>query len=364
MKKIAIVYSGGRQWGGIETYLKNLFMLYDRQRMHLFLISLGEWDLTRELEQQGLSEDLRVLSAKRLRLRTLRDLRRAMVDTSAGLIVSQGVVANAYARIVSLWTKVPNLTVVHSKLELDYPRAMIRWLYGLIDRILRAGTTSYVAVSGYLKDQLVRSGVDPAKVQVIYNGIGKPAEKDADDAPRDTHLLVSVGRLHRVKNYDSLVKAMALLPTDTSLTIWGEGHERSALESLVEQLGLTQRVRLPGKYEGGIGVALAGADIYLQPSWSEGFGLALTEAMIYAKPVVIAPYGGLLEQVRDKVTGLVTKDGSPESIAEAVRVLLDDPELARRLGLAGKKDAERTCDIGLWLENITQAFSRAASESV
>lgn len=384
MKKIAIVYSGGRQWGGIETYLANLFRLYDRRQLRLFLISLGEWELTNQLEHDGLSDDLWVLNAGRARIRTVFDIRRVIADTQAELIVSQGVVANAYGRLAALTTGVPNLTVVHSDLDLDYPNPLARWLYKLSDRILRVATTRYIAVSGHLRNQVVRSGVDPEKIRVVYNGVDTSTgprlgtslppsaaqttasaadDEDASSAGRsDEILLVSVGRLHAVKNFDALVKAMRLLPDNVELTIWGEGEERSSLEGLVDQLGLNSRVRLSGECES-MRAALKGADIYLQPSKSEGFGLAVTEAMLHAKPVVVTPYGGLVEQVEDRITGIVSVDGSPEGIADAIRILLEDRSLMIRLGLAGRARAEEVCSIERWLHNTTVALSDAPVKS-
>jgi hypothetical protein len=156
MKKIAVLYSGGRQWGGIETYLANLFKLYDRKQMELTLISLGEWDLTRAFRKEGLSPLIRVLSGRRIRLRTIYDLWRLIKAENLGLIVSHGTVANAYARLAALAAGVPSLVVVHSDMTLDYPSST-RWAFNLSDRCLRALTTRYVAVSWNLKEKLARA---------------------------------------------------------------------------------------------------------------------------------------------------------------------------------------------------------------
>jgi len=374
-----VVYSGGRHWGGIETYLSNLFRLYDRQRMRLVLVSLGRWELATELERQGMAGDLRILSAKRMSLGSVRSIRRIAREECAGLVVSQGVVANAYARLATRSAGIPNLTVVHSDLKLDYPRALKRYAYQLSDRLLRPATKSYVAVSGHLKDQLLRSGVEPGRVRVVYNGVDTAAgrrvgardagdstsadERDLDPPPLSGEgaRLVSVGRLHRVKNFDSLVKAMRLLPDNVTLTVYGEGEERPELERSVRELGLHGRVLFPGE-SGNMRQALQGADLYIQSSWSEGCSFAVAEAMLQGKPTVVTPRGGLPEQVRDRVTGLVTEDGSPGALATAVGVLLDDHDLANRLGRAGKKAAEAMYSMEKWLNDTTTAFCDAAVE--
>ncbi len=384
MKTIAVIYSGGRRWGGIESYLANLFRLYDRGQMGLLLVSLGEWELTQELSKAGLSADTRVLSGRRLSLGTIRQMRRLMLDEEVQLIVSQGVVANAYARVVAAMTGLPGLSVVHSDLDLDYPRPLTRGVYRISDRSLRRYSQNHIAVSGYLKDQLVQTGVAPDRVRVVYNGVDKAArgagvsrfaggeppgegghgdEKSGSRALRGDVSLVSVGRLHAVKNFDSLVRAVALLPHRVTLTVWGEGEQGPALKALTKDLELEGRVRFPGESEN-MGQALQGADIYLQPSKSEGCSFAVAEAMLCGMPVIVTPRGGLPEQVRDGVTGLVTSDESPEAIAEAVERLLSEDGLAARLATAGKKAAEEMYSMDRWLNETTAALCAAAKDGV
>jgi glycosyltransferase involved in cell wall biosynthesis len=383
MTRVAVLYSGGRHWGGIESYLANLFTLYDRADIELLLFSLGDWELTHTVAQKGSASEVRLLSGKRLRLRTVCDIRRLMDDNGARLLVSQGNVANAYARLASLLTGVPHLTVIHSDMMLDYPQALSRWVYTLADRVLRPVTKHYIAVSSYLKEKAVDSGVRAESVRVVYNGVntavkrpmtvggsssGPKAEGGGQvdtvyvQAKREGEVsLASVGRLHPVKNFDALVRAMRLLPERVSLTIWGEGTERAELEGLVEDLDLGSRVRLPGESEN-MQQALQGVDIYLQPSKSEGCSFSVAEAMLQGKPVVVTPCGGLPEQVEDGVTGLVARDCSPEALAAAVETLVDDRGVALRLGRAAQLAAEEMYDMDKWLSQTTAALSAAASD--
>ena len=368
MRTVAVVYSGGRHWGGIETYLGNLFRLHDPDRMRLLLLSMGDWALTEELKRQGLQEDVRILSDRRVSLKTLLGIGRHVRAEDVDLVVSQGVVANVYARASALVTRVPHLAVVHSDIKLDYPRATVRCVYQILDRLLRPVTKTYVAVSRYLMERLVASGVRPDRVHVVYNGVdtttggqlpsGEVAAEGSSSGTSEVRL-ASAGRLHRVKNYDSLVRAMSLLPDSVLLTVWGEGEERSDLETLVGRLGLAGRVRFPGESEN-MGQVLRDADIYLQPSWSEGCSFAVAEAMLQGKPTVVTPFGGLPEQVRDRVTGIVATDGSPEELARAIEVLICDRSLAARLGVAGKEAAEEMYCMDKWLAETTGALCEAA----
>jgi glycosyltransferase involved in cell wall biosynthesis len=381
MKKIAVLYSGGRQWGGIETYLANLFRLYDPKEMELVLISLGEWDLTRALRHEGLSHLVRSLSGKRIRLATVADLRRMIKSDHIGLIVSQGTVANVYARLTALVTRVPSLVVVHSDMALDYPR-VTRWVFTLSDRALRAATKRYVTVSRRLKDKMVGSGIGAERVAVIYNGVdtsgrictteqasGPEPELGKRDVPAAVICpagesgpavsIASVGRLHPVKNFDGLIRAMPLLPDRVRLTVWGDGPEEAKLDALVGHLGLRDRVELPGESQN-MSEALEGVDIYVQPSKSEGCSFTVAEAMLHGKPVVVTPCGGLPEQVDDGATGLVAQDCSPEALARAILVLVDDRSLAARLGEAGRRAAREKFSMQKWLRETTMALCDTA----
>jgi glycosyltransferase involved in cell wall biosynthesis len=380
MKKIAVLYSGGRQWGGIETYLANLFKLYDRKQMELTLISLGEWDLTRAFRREGLSPLITVFSGRRIRFRTILDLRRLIKAEHVGLIVSHGTVANAYARLAALAARIPSLVVVHSDMTLDYP-STTRWAFKLSDRLLRSLTTKYVAVSWNLKTKMVKSGIDGDRITVIYNGVnasGRMARAErvganalTDSRPDGPSLsgetaarervisLASVGRLHPVKNFDSLISAMSLLPARVHLTVWGDGGEKQRLLALVDRLGIGDRVALPGESQS-MTDALDGVDIYVQPSKSEGFGFAVAEAMLHGKPVVVTPCGGLPEQVDDGMTGLVAADWSPQALAKAILPLVSDRSLAVKLGKAGRRAAQKKCSMQKWLTETTKALCDTA----
>lgn len=367
-RTVVVVYAGARVWGGIETYLHNLFRFHDPETMRLVLVSLGEWELEKAIAggAVGAGETHRRLSARRVRPRTILEVRRVVTEEKADLVLSQGAVANAYARVAARISGVPNLVVTHSELANDYPRAFKRWGFTLSDRLLRPLTKRYIAVSWYLRDELVRSGVRADRISVVYNGVdirGLGIREADSGAAAIAHAkevrVVSVGRLHRVKNFDALILAMGLLPDNMGLTIWGDGVEREHLEKLIDSLGLRGRVKLPGRAES-IPPVLAKADVYVQPSKSEGFGLAVVEAMLCGRPVVVAPHGSLPELVEDGVTGIVATDSSPEALAASILRVAGDDDLASMVAAAGREAARQRFSIDLWLEATAAAFAKAS----
>jgi glycosyltransferase involved in cell wall biosynthesis len=147
----------------------------------------------------------------------------------------------------------------------------------------------------------------------------------------------SLGRLDQVKGYDLLLRAVAWLPGVRAVVI-GEGGARQDLERLARELGVADRVELPGWAEQPSAVLL-GFDVFCLPSRSEGFPLSIVEAMLAALPVVATRVGSVAELVADGETGLVVERDDVDGLAAALARLRDDG-LRERFGAAGRKRAQ------------------------
>ncbi|HEU0103774.1 MAG TPA: glycosyltransferase [Mycobacteriales bacterium] len=149
--------------------------------------------------------------------------------------------------------------------------------------------------------------------------------------------LVSVGRLDRVKGHDVLLRALADVP-HAELVLLGEGGTRVALEKQVAELGLADRVRMPGWQED-VPRLLPRYDALVLPSRTEGWPLTVVEAMLAGLPVVATPVGSVAEAVADGDSGLLVPSDDPAALAAALRRLTDEPGLAERLGARGRQVA-------------------------
>ena len=151
-KKVAIIYSGGEGFGGIERYILNLLTHVGDNEVLIKVLSLGEWDLTTRLRQAGIRPV--IFSGSRINPLTIIKIGKYLSQNQYNLIVSQGVVSNAYARAVSVLYKIPNLVTVHSSLEDDYSNPIVRVAYRLIDFLGSFATKKYIAVSKFIKIKL------------------------------------------------------------------------------------------------------------------------------------------------------------------------------------------------------------------
>ena len=201
---------------------------------------------------------------------------------------------------------------------------------------------------------MFRPGLDVAEIRERYGLHGR-------------RWLLSVARLTRHKGLDTAIRALADLGpaySDLGYIIVGVGEDSTFLAGLSRELGVGHRVKilsnvpdvdLPGIYNC--------AAIYLGLSRLmtrkvEGFGISLVEASACALPVLAGRTGGIPDAVRHGETGLLVDVDRPQEIQSALRRLLDEPELAARLGRAGRRAVESYYN---W-ERVAGDMARIGSE--
>jgi sugar transferase (PEP-CTERM/EpsH1 system associated) len=220
-----------------------------------------------------------------------------------------------------------------------------RWMAPFIDR--------FIAVSPDLTRWLVeRAAIRPNKVICIPNGIDVAAFSAArvsprprvllgDFAPPGSVLIANVARLDKVKDQAGLLAAFKQLHEQAGqcagcrLIIAGDGPEYAELQRRIEQLDLTQTVRLLGN-RSDVADLLAECDVFVLPSIAEGMPVTLMEAMASGLPVVATDVGGVAAVVENGTTGTLVPPGDAQALAEALGAYVADESLRRRHGDAGR----------------------------
>ena len=198
----------------------------------------------------------------------------------------------------------------------------------------------------HLADSL---GLPRERIDLVPNGVR--AERGERARVRrelgigdDVRLLVAVGNLYKVKDHQTMIRALAMLDQFDALPPWkaviaGRGEEEQPLRALIRDFSLDDRVLLLG-LRSDIPDLLAAADGWLMSSLSEGLPMALLEAMFASVPVISTSVGGIPTLVRPGESGWLVPPGMPEELGHAIADLLRDASRAQRLGRRGREIAE------------------------
>ncbi|MBA3585933.1 MAG: glycosyltransferase [Gemmatimonadetes bacterium] len=230
-------------------------------------------------------------------------------------------------------------------------------------RAARACVDRYIAVSEEVARRMrARFRVPASKLQVVRNGIDldrycRAADPRlrlllARDEPRA--VVLTVARLDPQKGHEYLLAAAAAIP-QAVFVFAGEGEERPRLERMARALGVADRVRFLG-HRSDIPDLLAVCDVFVLPSLYEGLPLAVLEAMAAAKPVVATAVGGTDEAVTNGKSGLLVPPAEPSALADAIRTVLGDPTVARRLGEAGQARARREFSASRMIREVSGVY--------
>ncbi|KQQ51090.1 glycogen synthase [Plantibacter sp. Leaf314] len=303
------------------------------------------------------------------------DLLIAQDVAGADLVHSHTWYANGAGHLASLLHGIPHVVTAHSLEPLRPWKAeqlgggyrVSSW----IEQSAYEGAAAVVAVSDGMRRDILRSypSLDPAKVQVIYNGVDL-----TDWQPRvDDDLLQSlgidpsrpsvvfVGRITRQKGLPYLLRAARLLPPDVQLILCAGAPDTpeilAEVKGLVEELqqertGVVWIERLLPRHE--LCTVLTAATTFVCPSIYEPLGIVNLEAMACGAAVVGTGTGGIPEVVQDGVTGRIVplaqaSDGTgtpldPErfvaDLAATLTEVVQDPAQARAYGAAGRRRAE------------------------
>lgn len=242
--------------------------------------------------------------------------------------------------------RVPLVVSYHS--DVVRQRVLGRLVAPLTRAVLRDARTVIVSSEPYRQSS---SMLRPfaAKCTVIPYGIEMPVPCDAvtrtaaDIRTRfGTRIVLTVGRLSAYKGHQYLVRAMRFV--DAHLLIVGEGAERPALERMIHDTGLGDRVTLVGRVDTPAPY-YASADVFVLPSIarSEAFGIVQLEAMAYGVPVVNTSIdSGVTFVSREGETGVTVPPREPAALADGINALLRDEALRRKFGAAGRRRVETT----------------------
>lgn len=242
--------------------------------------------------------------------------------------------AGTLARIAGYITKTPTVFTAHGWAFTDGAPFNRKAIAILTERISSHIGSRIISVSEYDTRLAHRWGICSLKqITTIENGI--PDLIINKKTVKEKNLrVVMTARFAMPKNQKNLIQAAALV-NNVELLLVGDGPQLNAAKSLAYELGISDRVQFLGN-RSDVPEILAQADAFALISDYEGFPISTLEAMRAALPVIVSDVGGAAESVMPGVTGFVVPKGDVQAIADALKILAEQPERRESMGIAGR----------------------------
>lgn len=242
-----------------------------------------------------------------------------------------------------LYVIIPHLfgdTIFH---EASFPAASLVWLAERpIPRAYRRAM--FHAISESTGADLVHRGVPAGRIKVIHPGVDSIRHSPVPGSRSNTPSFLYLGRLKRYKGVEMAIRALGVARrtrTDLILDIAGTGDDRSRLEGIARDLGLTEAVRFHGFVNESEKLRLLRSTwANLFPSPKEGWGITIVEAAACGTPSLASDSPGLRDSVRHGETGYLVPHGDVAALAGRMLELASDPALVDSLGARGRTFAE------------------------
>ncbi len=274
-------------------------------------------------------------------LKPAKSLRKYIKSQQIDVVVASSFKAGLVARIAALGTRCRVVHYVHA-IDLVLEGKLKRKLFAMI------GKHDGMLFVSHAVEKAHRPANHRGPSAVVYNGVPDPLAKPETQPyprefraelgiPNDALLLAYIGAFVGWKDHPTVLKAFSKLDPSLNahLLLIGKGEPGSTVEQQVADLK-NSRVKIINPRPDARKI-LGTVDIYVHSSRREGFGLAVVEALLTGRPVVATREGAFMEYIEDGQTGMLAEAGNPASFAQKIELLARDPELAQRLGTAGRK---------------------------
>ena len=228
--------------------------------------------------------------------------------------------------------------------------------YRLTNRL----TNRITCVSTSVASAAGAAGIAPREnLTILLNGVAIPCLPSR--RPRSSgspFRWLAVGRLARVKDYPTLLRAFAALPGQPTLQIAGSGPEEESLRKLAAELNLQNRVEFAG-FHRDIQPLLANADAFVLSSLWEGLPISVLEAAAHGLPAVVTDGPGTRETIQPGTTGLIVPVGDAAALARAMaEVMAMPPDQRDQMGVNARQFVEANFALSQIVDRWEQLYTQ------
>ena len=246
-------------------------------------------------------------------------------------------------------------------------------IYTTLELATNSNLDLYITVSENDRQSLLRSNIPNEKIELIYNAVNANSQNLPNNTdlrrqysiPQNSIICIAVGRLVAIKGFDILIQTAHLLGQqleNVHFLIVGDGQCKAELADQVNALGVNKSVTFAGYQDHETVLSFVkSSDIFIMPSRYEGTPIALLEAASLGIPVIASNVGGIPELVQDQVHALLIPPDDPQSLAQAVKRIINDKKLAETLSANAVERIKEKFNIDRQLELTWSAYQKALS---
>ncbi|MBU4305255.1 MAG: glycosyltransferase family 4 protein [Candidatus Omnitrophica bacterium] len=341
-------------YGGISSYTVSLADALAK-RNHAVVCASSGGDLVGQLEKNGISPVY-------IPIKTKSELNPAILFSAAKLthfvkkekidiIHAQTRVTQVLAQYLNNATRVPFVSTCHGFFRQNIGRQLFP-CWGKKVIAISDAVKKHLMIDFYLPENkiaLIPNGIDFSRFRI------SPKRYDVNYADRTVGI---IARLSTVKGHKYLIEAMSQALkefSDARLFIFGQGKIKYELIGLAEKLNIQDKVYFLPSVANPAEV-LQEIDIFVMPSLQEGLGLSILEANACGIPVIASNVGGIPTIVKHDVTGLLVPPKEPSALAAAIMKVMENKELAMRLGKRAREEVEQRFSIPVMTEKVESVY--------
>ncbi|KKT62918.1 MAG: Glycosyltransferase, group 1 family [Candidatus Giovannonibacteria bacterium GW2011_GWC2_44_9] len=375
-KKIRILYVITKSsWGGAQRYVYDIATSLDKEMFEVAVAVGGDGILIEKLNSAGihtipipfLQRDISVIKeflSLFVLFKIFKSERPDIIHLNSSKIGGLGAVAAFIAKLLTKDYKPKTIFTAHGWGFNDDRFYFTRVIIYFLQLLSVLFCDCVIAVSRAVFNQGMYFPFSKHKFFLIYNGVVPPRflkqsqarRKLADLARLDSSArqallnkteaeaseflwLGTIAELTQNKGLNYLIETASLLKASGrkfKVFILGGGENEQKLKSQITALDLENEVFIVG-FVPDAAIYLKAFDIFILPSTTEALAYALIEAGLAGLPVVANHVGGLPEIVENQIGGILVKPKNPEALAEALKILIENPELRKKYGKVSKK---------------------------
>ena len=364
----------GREGGGITTVVSSLIEYADPDSLEASILLLSP---NRKLAKRSEGFKCHVIR-KRFPGSPIAVFRiiAYCLQSHIDILHTHSIASNFYGRTAALFmTRTTVVTTVHARtydeLQGPFRNRALAWCIHKIDLWMHRLSARIIAVSDFLRRELIANGVPEGKIFAVQHGIHpstvdvtveevEAVRRNLNVAPQKK-IVGIVGRLTRVKNHELFIRAckeVAAKHPELVVLIVGEGSLRNHLEALAEDLSISRMTIFTGWVEE-IYPILHLLDVLVISSLSEGFGYILLEGMACKRAIVATAISEIPRILKDRKTGLLVPPDDIDALANAIDYLLRNPRKRNEMGELARKEVTTRFGIEREVERTLEVYFHA-----